>query len=81
VSWEFLQHLESIADSNKDGTVDANEFQNAQNADLVLLEPGCDWLPGLRAQFPNVGLEESARCDSGHRHGYRRASFAPHARK
>jgi hypothetical protein len=68
VSWEFVQHLESIGDSNVDGTIDAVEFDLARDPLRVLLEPGCVMQAGLRKLFPNMGLMNAPGCNTGHRH-------------
>jgi hypothetical protein len=54
VSWEFLSHLETIADTNGDGNLTASGFRNARNASFVLLNPGCTLAPRVAANFPNM---------------------------
>lgn len=64
VSWEFLQHLESIADTNRDGDMDEFEFNASTDPSLVTVDPGCSLKPGLREQFPNVAWTDPRSCHS-----------------
>ena len=58
VSFPFVVYLESLVDTNGDGTLEEKELRAATDGSRVLMSPGgtCVMNEQLVASFPNMGL-------------------------
>lgn len=61
VSFDFVHHLETIADANNDGVLTEAEFNAARDGAHVMLHPGCALKQSLvdAKSLPNVGIGSS----------------------
>lgn len=56
VSYDFVHHLEEIADENHDGVLSIAELENARKPGRVTLHPGCELQGYLREKFRFIGI-------------------------
>lgn len=70
MTFDFVHHLDAIADTNHDGVLTPAEFDAARTGSLISLAPGCAVAPSLKLFLPNLGIGSAeAHCKTGgHRH-------------
>jgi hypothetical protein len=81
VSYEFLEHLESIADANGDGVLTPQEFGAARDASKVTVFPGCIVAGNFFNVFTSVTPPGSCSSPSGSTAQGTRSLFSGHRHK